>query len=85
MTTERILATYHIETAHPLDKAAASMAGEQTSGTFIDLPGETGALRRRHAAKIERITPWKRLARPACPVRVPLKTRPGRSPTPRPR
>ncbi|MCB0113792.1 MAG: hypothetical protein KDD84_06870 [Caldilineaceae bacterium] len=56
MTTDRILATYIIETAHPLEKAAAAMAGEQSSGTFVPIPGETDELRARHGAQIVRIT-----------------------------
>lgn len=54
--TERIFATYIIETAHPLEKAVATMAGEQSSGTFVPVPGETDELRARHGAQIVRIT-----------------------------
>jgi ribulose-bisphosphate carboxylase large chain len=67
MTPDRILATYHIETAHPLEKAATAMAGEQSSGTFVALPGETDALRERHAARIERITHLETVDRPSLP------------------
>jgi len=51
--SERIRATYQIETAHPLMDAAESMAGEQSSGTFVDVPGETEELRERHAGQVE--------------------------------
>jgi ribulose-bisphosphate carboxylase large chain len=54
--TEQILATYLIETPHPAEYAAEALAGEQSSGTFVAVPGETEALRRRHRARVERIT-----------------------------
>ncbi|RME99995.1 MAG: ribulose 1,5-bisphosphate carboxylase, partial [Chloroflexi bacterium] len=67
MTHERILATYLIETAHPLEKAAAAMAGEQSSGTFVAVPGETAALTARHAARVERITELESVDSPSLP------------------
>src|SRR4051794_6944825 len=56
MSDERFLATYLIETAHAPEDAAAVMAGEQSSGTFVPVPGETDELRLRHAARVERVT-----------------------------
>jgi ribulose-bisphosphate carboxylase large chain len=53
--TDRICARYWIETAFPLDDAAAMMAGEQSTGTFVRVPGETDELRERYAARVERI------------------------------
>jgi ribulose-bisphosphate carboxylase large chain len=53
--TERIGARYWIETAFPLEEAAAIMAGEQSTGTFVRVPGETDELRSRYAARVERI------------------------------
>ncbi|MGB7264982.1 MAG: ribulose-bisphosphate carboxylase large subunit family protein [Terracidiphilus sp.] len=53
--TDRIYARYWIETAFPLDDAAATMAGEQSTGTFVRVPGETDELRERYAARVERI------------------------------
>ena len=35
MMTERVTATYWIETAFPLAQAAETMAGEQSTGTFV--------------------------------------------------
>lgn len=49
----RIEADYTIETAFPLLEAAEAMAGEQSSGTFIPIPGETPELKARSAARIE--------------------------------
>lgn len=57
MSPERIIATYDIETAHPLNVAAQVLAGEQSTGTFIRLPGETDELRAHHGARIESISP----------------------------
>jgi ribulose-bisphosphate carboxylase large chain len=56
MSTSRPLkARYLVETAHPLEKAAEILAGEQSSGTFVKTPGETEALKAKHAALIENI------------------------------
>src|SRR5438067_13012463 len=52
---ERIYAHYWIETAFPLAQAAEIMAGEQSTGTFVRVPGETDELRARHAARVESI------------------------------
>ena len=49
----RLSATYLIETRYPLDAAAAAMAGEQSSGTFRAVPGETPELLRRFGARVE--------------------------------
>ena len=55
MMTDRIYARYWIETAFPLAHAAATMAGEQSTGTFLRVPGETDELRERYAARVESI------------------------------
>jgi ribulose-bisphosphate carboxylase large chain len=67
----RINATYRIETSHPLDEAAESMAGEQSSGTFVDVPGETDELRERHGARVERITELETVDEPTLPGTTP--------------
>ena len=54
---ERITATYYIETPLDLEKSAQVIAGEQSSGTFIAIPGETEELKQRFAARVESITP----------------------------
>lgn len=53
--TERIEADYLIETPVDPAKAAAAMAGEQSSGTFVALPGETAELKARSAARVEKL------------------------------
>ncbi len=41
--SERVVASYDIETAYPLEAAAAAMAGEQSTGTFTRVPGRSRA------------------------------------------
>jgi ribulose 1,5-bisphosphate carboxylase large subunit-like protein len=67
VSTERILATYFIETPMPADHAAAVLAGEQSSGTFVAVPGETRELKQRFAARVEKITPLETVSAPALP------------------
>lgn len=55
MTQEMIKATYWVETPLDLRQAAECMAGEQSTGTFTRVPGETDELRVRHAARVESI------------------------------
>src|SRR6201996_9335042 len=64
---DRIGARYWIETAFPLEDAAAIMAGEQSTGTFIKVPGETAELRERFAAQVEQITDLGAADRPSLP------------------
>src|SRR5437870_5265958 len=56
MPDERFVATYLIETSHAPEQAAEVMAGEQSSGTFVRVPGETDELRDLHAGRVERVT-----------------------------
>jgi ribulose-bisphosphate carboxylase large chain len=67
MTDTRIYATYWIETAFPLAQAAATMAGEQSTGTFVRVPGETDALREAHAARVEELVDLGEVAAPSLP------------------
>jgi ribulose-bisphosphate carboxylase large chain len=52
---ERIVGTYLVETALDVEKAAEILAGEQSSGTFVAVPGETEELKHRFAAKVEEV------------------------------
>jgi ribulose-bisphosphate carboxylase large chain len=65
---ERVTATYLIETAHPVESAAATLAGEQSSGTFVAVPGETAELKQRFAARVERITGLDNVVAPSLPT-----------------
>lgn len=67
MIDERILATYWIETPWPLEKAVEVMAGEQSCGTFVRVPGETEELRARFGAQIVRITELETVDEPSLP------------------
>jgi ribulose-bisphosphate carboxylase large chain len=64
---DRLLARYLIET--PLDPAAVAevMAGEQSSGTFVRVEGETDALRERSRATVESIVELASAPAPALP------------------
>ncbi|WP_233848781.1 ribulose-bisphosphate carboxylase large subunit family protein [Paraburkholderia sp. HD33-4] len=53
--TERIHATYWLETGVDPQQAADVIAGEQSSGTFIALPNETPELKARAGARVERL------------------------------
>src|ERR1017187_9810963 len=64
---ERLFATYFIETPLAVEKAAASLAGEQSSGTFVAVAGETEELKQRFAARVEKITPLEIVREPSLP------------------
>ena len=66
-SVERIVATYLIETPLAVEKAAATLAGEQSSGTFVAVPGETEELKQRFAARVEKITPLEIVSTPSLP------------------
>ena len=63
----RIEADYLIETAIDPMKAAEIMAGEQSSGTFRPVPGETPELKARAAARVEHLTPIETVQAPSLP------------------
>ena len=48
-------ARYFVESSVPSEKVAQVIAGEQSSGTFLALPGETQALKERSRARVTRI------------------------------
>ena len=65
--TETLQATYLIET--PLDPGAVAevLAGEQSSGTFVRVAGESDALRARSRATVDSVEELEPLARPSLP------------------
>lgn len=63
----RIEADYRIETAFDPRQAAEVMAGEQSSGTFVPVPGETEELKARAAARIERLEVLETVDAPSLP------------------
>lgn len=64
---ERLTASYLVETPLPPEDAAAVLAGEQSSGTFVAVPGETDELKERFAARVERVTPLDTAETPSLP------------------
>ncbi|MGJ7522136.1 ribulose-bisphosphate carboxylase large subunit family protein [Variovorax sp. LT1P1] len=66
-TTERIRASYLIETPEPPEKVAEVMAGEQSCGTFTRVEGETDALRARARATVESIVELESVSAPSLP------------------
>ena len=50
-------ARYFVESSVPSEKVAQVIAGEQSSGTFLSLPGETDELKERSRARVVRIDP----------------------------
>jgi ribulose-bisphosphate carboxylase large chain len=66
--SERIHATYWLETGDDPARAAEVIAGEQSSGTFIALPGETPELKARAGARVERLKVLDTVSQPSLPV-----------------
>lgn len=50
-------ARYLVESSAPAEKVAQVIAGEQSSGTFLAVPGETEQLKERSRARVTRIDP----------------------------
>jgi len=71
MRDRTIRATYYLESEIELDRAAAAMAGEQSSGTFVAVPGESPELHERHGAQVRNIEPLG-----ACQPSLPSRTKP---------
>ena len=67
MNPDRIEADYWIETGYAPEAAAETMAGEQSSGTFVAVPGETPELKARAAARVERVEVFDTVAEPSLP------------------
>jgi len=65
--SERFTATYLIETPLAIERAADVLAGEQSSGTFVPVPGETDSLREKHGARVERIEELDSVDSPSLP------------------
>jgi ribulose-bisphosphate carboxylase large chain len=66
----RLYARYEIESPVSLERAADVVAGEQSSGTFMRLPGETDALRERSGAVVEELVERSTSDRPGLPCRI---------------
>ncbi|NUO86149.1 MAG: ribulose 1,5-bisphosphate carboxylase [Cupriavidus sp.] len=69
--SERIYASYWLETGDDPGRAAEVIAGEQSSGTFIALPNETPELKQRSGARVERLEVLETADRPSLPGAMP--------------
>ncbi len=78
MEKDRVVATYLIETPHPLEHAAAVIAGEQSSGTFVSVPGETVELKERFGARVLDIQALETVDAPSLPGSRPPKSTGGK-------
>jgi ribulose-bisphosphate carboxylase large chain len=67
---DRLVADYELESPLPLARAAAVIAGEQSSGTFVKLPGETEGLIAAAGARIEHIEETGVSPTPSLPCRI---------------
>jgi ribulose-bisphosphate carboxylase large chain len=65
--SQRFFVDYLIETAIEPQRAAEMMAGEQSSGTFIPVPGETPELKARFAARVEKLEVLDGVSSPSLP------------------
>jgi ribulose-bisphosphate carboxylase large chain len=61
-----IKATYFIETPLEAEEAAAILAGEQSSGTFVKVPGESDEIKEMFGARVVRVTPLHPVVAPFC-------------------
>ena len=69
--TDRIHASYWLETADDPRRAAEVIAGEQSSGTFLALANETPELKLRSGARIERLALLDTASQPSLPGHYP--------------
>ncbi|MBO0903537.1 ribulose-bisphosphate carboxylase large subunit family protein [Jiella sonneratiae] len=66
-SVDRIEADYLLETPDIVERAVAAIAGEQSSGTFLPVPGETPELKERAAATVAAIENLAPSDRPSLP------------------
>lgn len=62
-----VRAVYRIETMIGAEKAAEVLAGEQSTGTFVRVEGESDALRARHGARVVSVVPLGTASSPSLP------------------
>lgn len=65
--SDRIHATYWMESPYDIERAADVVGGEQSSGTFVQVPGETADLKERFRARIESVEPLGDVDAPSLP------------------
>lgn len=67
MSRSTINVTYRLETNGDIEKLAAKIASDQSTGTFTELPNETDEVRARCAATVTNITPLEPADHPSFP------------------
>ena len=67
MSQSTITVTYRIETASVVAALAAKIASDQSTGTFVEIPGETPELKARVAARVVDIRMLEPVATPSIP------------------
>jgi len=67
MADSCIIARYRIETCLPVGQVAETIAGEQSSGTFLPVPGETEELKARSRAKVRGVALLDAAEQPSLP------------------
>jgi ribulose-bisphosphate carboxylase large chain len=72
--SDRIVATYWMETPNDVEAAAEVVGGEQSSGTFVQVPGETADLKERFRARTESVKRMESVDSPSLPGAAPSKT-----------
>lgn len=65
----RFRAWYAVESSGPLEAAARALAGEQSTGTFVNVPGESDTLKERHGARVEQVELLEEVPAPSLPSR----------------
>ena len=78
MSADRIIARYLIETPLAVERAAEVIAGEQSSGTFVPVPGETEELKKRARAQVVAVALRESVPEPSLPGARPPRNGPGR-------
>jgi 3-oxoisoapionate-4-phosphate decarboxylase len=68
MTRQSIRITYLTETTGSPERLAQKIASDQSTGTFVDVPGETEELRNRVAARVVEIRPLAPAPQPSWPT-----------------
>ncbi|MGN6550322.1 MAG: 3-oxo-isoapionate-4-phosphate decarboxylase OiaX [Pararhizobium sp.] len=69
-----IVVTYRVETPDSVERLADKIASDQSTGTFVELPGETADLKARCAARVTAIRPLEPATAPSIPEERPAGT-----------
>lgn len=62
---EEFSARFFVESSYPIERVGEVIAGEQSSGTFISLPGESAELKERSRARVISVKPLADVSAPS--------------------